>query len=178
MADDPISAALLRHEIGMAVHAVEVRLEAMDKATAVLSETVNRVPTALQIAISNVKSEQAEVITGINQQFNAIRELIQLQRANDIEARNKAERANEALLTKIESILNTTKDGLTDRVNANERRLSALDAANLAQRQGGTDSRANITMIIAAIGVIVALIFGVVGYHAGRGGQEARELAK
>ena len=162
----------------MSIRAIEVRLDAMDKATAVLSETVNRVPTALQVAINNVKSEQQEVVTGINQQISALRELIQLQRANDIEARNKAERANEALLTKIESILNATRDGLTDRVNANERRLSALDAANLAQRQGGTDSRANLTLIIAAVGVVMALIFGVVGYNAGRGGQEARELAK
>ena len=162
----------------MSVRAIEVRLDAMDKATAVLSETVNRVPTALQVAINNVKSEQQEVVTGLNQQLHALRELIQLQRANDIEARNKAERANEALLTKIESILNATRDGLTDRVNANERRLSALDAANLAQRQGGDDSRANLTMIISAIAVVVAVIFGMVGYNVGHGSQQTRELAK
>ena len=47
----------------------ETRLDGMDKAATVLSETVNRTPTAIQTAISNVREVYDERFAGIALQF-------------------------------------------------------------------------------------------------------------
>jgi hypothetical protein len=59
----------LLREISALQNLLEARLDGMDRATELLSATVNRTPTVIQTEISHVREVIDEKFTGVNQRF-------------------------------------------------------------------------------------------------------------
>src|SRR5271163_46358 len=59
----------LLRELSTLRELIFTRLDAMDRATSLLSETVNRTPTVVQTEISHVRELTGERFTAIDQQF-------------------------------------------------------------------------------------------------------------
>jgi chromosome segregation ATPase len=78
----------VREYVDGQIRTLETRLDAMDKATEVLHETVTRTPTEIQLAIGHLRELAFE-------RMNAISREIDLMLAASKEAINKAEAANE-----------------------------------------------------------------------------------
>lgn len=66
-----LTTAQLRQELGALREIIESRLDGMDRATELLSETVNRTPTVIQTEISHVRELDSERFSGVSQRFQA-----------------------------------------------------------------------------------------------------------
>jgi hypothetical protein len=60
----------LLREMGALRELLESRLDAMDRAATVLSETVNRTPTAIQTAVANMEAVYTERFAGVQSKFD------------------------------------------------------------------------------------------------------------
>lgn len=105
MKDDP-SIRHFDNVMDARFHAVDVRFAAIDKATNVLSATVNRVPTDLQTAISAVESKMNALDGKFQVGIEALKDAAKERRQSDQEAMMKSDR-----------VLVETKEGLGARIN-------------------------------------------------------------
>lgn len=158
---------VVRHEIAMAVSAIDTRFGGIDKATEVLSATVNRVPTDLQTGIENLKDLNKEIVSGLSKQIEAVREAAKAMHENDSGAIAKSDVNFKALLDKQETLHTQTKDSLTSRMNALEIRVTSLDVTGSTRKESWNDSRSNTMVMVAIIGLIFSVIVGFVGFNLG-----------
>jgi hypothetical protein len=160
---------------------LETRLNAMDKASEVLSENVNRVPTLLDRQIAQIKELFGEKFEGVEKQFTerdvrtdqdklaattavnaalqAQKEAAAAQNIANAAAINKSEAGFTKEIDGLKLLINATRDALaaqfadlTARVNRGE----AMQAGSVNMR---TEQRLN-------IGAVVGLIMGAVGVAA------------
>jgi hypothetical protein len=66
-----LTTAQLRQELGALREIIESRLDAMDRATELLSDTVNRTPTVIQTEISHLRELDNERFSGVTQRFSS-----------------------------------------------------------------------------------------------------------
>lgn len=174
-----LTTAQLRRELSSLRELVEARLDGMDRATRLLDETVNRTPTAIQIAIDHLKELHDEKFASISLQFEA--------RDDKVEAISRTQSAaleaalaaadkltalqNEANQTALEKLETTTQkqfDQLTVTVNA---RYEVLDTriGEMKERidrgegsQAGaagfrTERRLDVGQLVAVVATLLAL---------------------
>jgi hypothetical protein len=178
---DPTSAtqeALLRAGISERdyvkgeIRILEQRLNGMDRATELLSATVNRTPTIIQSEIAHLRERMDIQVDGIQRQFveaNSSRERQSLDSraaldaafAAQKEAAAKAERSTAETIGTNADLFRASVGGLEVQLNDLKERVVKLEAT----RQGG---RETLTGVYAAIGALatVLTIVGIILFNA------------
>jgi cation transport regulator ChaB len=169
------------------ISVLEQRLNAMDTATKLLNETVNRTPTQIQSEISHVREIMGTELASVQTQFRerdtrqereskdnkvavdaafaAQKEAAAKQDDSNQKAIDKSERAtNEALKTQGELFRSTT-DGLKEQVNRLE-----LTVGGIQSTKQGTSEAVKALYAFAAFVLVLLLIGGAVAaFSAARG---------
>lgn len=136
------------------------RLSGIDRATELLSNTVNRVPTETQQAIGNLQAVQDERFSSIATQFQerdtrqereardnkvavdaafaAQKEAAAKQDESNAKAIDKSEAATTETINKLGELFKTSTDALIDKVDDLKARVQAIESNKL----GGNETRA------------------------------------
>jgi cation transport regulator ChaB len=172
------------------VRAIEARLDAIDKATSLLSETVNRVPTEVTKEVMHSRALNDEMFHSVQVQFKERDERSEREsRDNKVavdaafaaqkEAAAKQDEANQKSIDKSEAgtaeainklaqLFETTLGGLRGTLDDVKLRVGSMEAVIANGHFNRSDSRASNANVIAIIGVIVtALLVGaaLIGLH-------------
>jgi hypothetical protein len=163
------------------------RLDGMDTATAVLSETVNRTPTVIQTEIAHVRELADERFTGIDKQFAerdvrteqaakaskealdaallAAKELVSQQNEANAAAADKAEQSTIKQIDQIGIRIDTMQKALDDRLTELKERIdrgegsASGSASSRAEKRLDTGQLLTVLLvIIAAAAVVVAIV--------------------
>jgi cation transport regulator ChaB len=148
------------------------RLSGMDRATLVLEETVNRVPTALQEGLGHLQAVMDERFASIETQFKerdtrseresrdnkvavdaafaAQKEAASEQNKSNTLAIDKSEKATAETIDKLAELVGTQILALADKVDDLKDRVARAEAS----KQGGRDSTAG---LYALVGTLVAV---------------------
>jgi hypothetical protein len=159
----------LLRELAALRELVFTRIDGMDRATALLSETVNRTPTVIQTEITHVRELVEERFNGITRQFT------ERDTRTDQAAKASGEALSAALLSAKELVAqqnnaNTkqaekTEQNFTKQIDAQAARIDELKE-RLDRGEGGTagistqrnDSRLNFNTFLTAIFAIATVI--------------------
>ncbi|HXJ26379.1 MAG TPA: hypothetical protein VNH17_11790 [Streptosporangiaceae bacterium] len=164
-----LTTAQLLRELGALRELIEARLNGMDRATALLSETVNRTPTVIQTEISHVRELIDERFGGIDKQF-AERDVRTEQAAKAskealdaalLSAKELVSQQNDSNTTKAEKTeQNFTKqiDNALDRISEIKERLDRGEGSTSGAAGIRTDQRLNLSTVIAAVATLVAVL--------------------
>ena len=159
----------LRRELAGLREIIEARLDAMDVATRLLSETVNRTPTEIQSEIAHLRELSWERFDSISLQFAARDQQVEAIARTQAEALRAAlESANKlseahteaAVLAnqKTEASFGEQIKALGDKIEVNTRQLDKGEGAGAGELSARTERRLDIGQVIAAIAVLVAIV--------------------
>jgi chromosome segregation ATPase len=174
------SLAAERDYVDGQIAVLEERLNAMDKATGLLSETVNRVPTDVQKEVTHLRELDEEKFASIQTQFDerdvrqeresrdntvkvdaafaAAKEAATKQDEANQKAIDKAEQQTADTIEKLSELFKTTTDALADKIDDLKARVSDREGrvrgAGQAQEHQGS-SNAN---LIASGAVVVSVL--------------------
>jgi hypothetical protein len=151
----------------------ETRLEGMDKATELLSDTVNRTPTAIQTAISNVREVYDERFKSIEKQFTerdirteqAARSSKEALDAALLSAKELVAQQNDANTTKAEKTeQNFTKqiDNALDRISEIKERIDRGEGSSSGKAAQDDVSARTLSMRLVMIGVAISVVVIIV----------------
>ena len=162
-----LTTAQLLREMGALRELVFTRFDAMDKATALLSETVNRTPTVIQTEISHLRELDEVKFASIGQQF----------RERDIRTEQAAKAGKEALdaallaakeLVTQQNEANRgeagkTEQNFTKQIDAQAARIDELKE-RIDRGEGSmsgaagfrSEQRLNVSQVVAVIAVLIA----------------------
>ena len=166
------------------VRVLEERLHGMDKATSLLSETVNRVPTDMQVAIGNLKELHNERFSSIETQFAerdtrqeresrdnkvavdaafaAQKEAASEQNKSNTLAIDKSERQQVDAIAKQADLNKSKTDAIDTQVNDLKERLTVLETARRTENTGTDQKRLDLGVLISVAAVFVAIISVIV----------------
>jgi hypothetical protein len=169
----------LRRDVSALREILQARLDGMDRAAVVLSETVNRTPTAIQTAISHLKElhderfrstslESDERFKSVALQFKERDERSsQLAKTQDEAlkaALQSAEKLNEAqgsankeANVKTEITFAQQLKAVTDKIEVINGRLDRGDGTASGREDFRTERRLDLGQVIAVVAVIVAI---------------------
>jgi cation transport regulator ChaB len=174
---------------------IEERLSGMDRATELLSSTVNRVPTDVDKQINHLRGLIDERFHSIETQFKerdtrseresrdnkvavdaafaAQKEAASEQNKSNTLAIDKSERATTETINKLAELFKTSTDGLVDKIDDIKLRIGAVEATMTGVISRGTgstdaktDSRAWIAIGVSVLFLIVAVAAAVAAYAA------------
>ena len=152
------------------------RLRGIDKATELLSATVNRVPTDLQKAVADLKELMNERDRRIQDQFEAIRRLresesalnqtaLQAALATSKEATavsaaslDRTIEKNAQLATQAVASVEARVTQLSDSVIVSQKSIAEILASRQAVVEQKTDTRGGAGMIFGIVGAVVGLL--------------------
>jgi hypothetical protein len=181
-----LTTAQLRQEVGTLREILEARLDAMDKATSLLSESVNRTPTEIQKQIKNLRELQNQKFLGIELQFTerdvrtdqaskaakealdaallAAKELVTAQNEANTAAAAKTESSFTKQIDQTATIILTLEKAIDSRINELKERLDRGEGSNIgiiqnqSERQTKNSFNVSITMMVLyAIALIISL---------------------
>ncbi len=168
---------------------LETRLEGMDRATAILAENVNRVPTVLDREISRLTVLTDEKFIGVQRQFSdkallasagetaaatavaaalqAQKEAAAAQNAANAASITKSEVATNKQIADLQSLIAAKTSALDDKLVTIADRLTRIEGnmSGIASRR--TESRLDTGTVLGAISLIVVglgVVLGVVSY--------------
>ena len=184
-----------RDYVDGAIHVIEERLRSMDVATRLLNETVNRVPTDLEKAITQVTaitSEQFssvnkvmdEKFAGVDRQFAASDKAVSAAFQAQEKQATASEVANQKAIDKSEKATNEAalkdreanaigRKAQDDKIDDLKDRVTRGESMKAGGAEATTVRQQNQAAVIAAVGVGIALILAtitIVGFVIG-GGQ-------
>jgi hypothetical protein len=134
------------------------RLDAMDKATVLLSETVNRTPTIVQTEISHVRELVDEQFRNVQGQFTERDTRMTLASKAAQEALDAALAAAAKAAEKTEQNFTKQIDNALDRIGEIKERIDRGEGSAAGGETAGSNTRLNINALIAAAAVVVALV--------------------
>jgi len=162
------------------VRVIEERLHAMDRATALLSETVNRVPTDMQVAIRNLQDQHGERFDSIALQFKerdtrqeresrdnkvAVDAAFAAQKEAASEAKkssdlaiDKSERATAEKQEKLADLFKSKTDSLDVQIADIKDRLTVIETATRTNDQSRDTQRSDYGLLISMAAVFVSII--------------------
>lgn len=147
------------------VTALTTRMDANDRAVALLQAFADRQPT-----IAEVVAKFEERFVGIEERFRERDKRFDLRSADDkasinaaLVAQKEAIAKSEAAFTKqidsLEHLLNVTGDTLTANINDNRSRVTAIESRSQAYSSGFGFIATGIGIVGAIVGAIVAIFF-------------------
>jgi hypothetical protein len=159
---------------------LQERLRGIDRATEVLDESVNRMPTALQEAIQHLRELDEEKFRSVSLQF-AERDLRSERESRDnkvavdaafaaqkeaaaqaeisnAKAIDKSEAATSETIAKLNELFESNSRALTDKIDDVKLRLTQIESLAIGGRQAVSDRQSGITSSSAMWGVIIALL--------------------
>lgn len=159
---------------------VQERINGIDRATVLLSELHNRVPSESQVAISHLKSitderfisistqfkerdvrqerESRDNKTAVEAAFSAQKESANKQEATFAKSIDKSEAATATTISKLQDLTATQFHALADKIDDNKERIVAIEGINLGNKAGVVETRSSGTYAIAIVGGIVGMI--------------------
>jgi hypothetical protein len=170
---------------------IVARLDAMDKATELLSDTVNRVPTDMQLVVGHLRELHDEEFRSVSLQFAerdkrseresrdnkvavdaafaAQKEAASKQDEANQKAIDKSEKATAETITKLAELVETRIGGLVIQIDDVKARVGAIVAGSSGAQGQRTETRLNTGQMIAglsAVFVAVAIIVSVlIAFH-------------
>jgi hypothetical protein len=175
-----LTTAQLLRELGALRELLFTRLDAMDKATTVLAETVNRTPTAIQTAVANLRDVYDERFKSVEQQFlerdvrteqaatasaSALAAALQAAKEAVFEQAQAAARAAEktelSFTKQIDQIglqITTVAESVSDRIGELKERIDRNEGQNLGTAVTETSTRLNVGTIISIVAVVLVLV--------------------
>ena len=173
-----LTTAQLLRELGALRELIETRLDGMDRATALLSETVNRTPTVIQTEISHVRELTDERFAGIGKQFTerdvrteqaakaakealdaallAAKELVSQQNEANAAAADKAEQSTIKQIDQIGIRIDTMQKALDDRLTELKERIDRGEGGAAGAAGHRTEQRLNLSQVVAVAAVLIA----------------------
>lgn len=183
----------MRDYVDGQIEVIKTRLNAIDKATQLLNETVNRVPTALQEAITHLRELDEEKFASVAQQFNerdtrseresrdnkvavdaafaAQKEAAAKQDESNAKAIDKSEAATTETINKLGELFSSSNKALSDKIDDLKARVGSIEANRQGGREVESDRNAGLTansavlyLIIAVVGIIVTIAVATHGF--------------
>lgn len=162
-----LTTAQLLRELGALRELVFTRLDGMDKATALLSETVNRTPTVIQTEISHVRELVDGRFASVALQFTerdtragqaaaaaAAALSAALQAAKElVTQQNEANRGEAA---KTEQAFTKQIDGQASRIDELKERIDRGEGSTSGAAGTRSEQRLNVSQLVAVAAVLVA----------------------
>lgn len=170
----------LRRDVSALREILQARLDGMDRATVVLSETVNRTPTAIQTAISHLKELHDERFSSVAKQFEerdvrtgqaadaagsalsaalqAAKEAVFEQSQAAAAAAAKAELSFTKQVDQIGLRLDTMQKGLEDRIGELKERMDRGEGGASGVAAGRSERRLDAGMMTGVIGVVLTVV--------------------
>jgi hypothetical protein len=181
----------LRRDVSALREILQARLDGMDRATVVLSETVNRTPTAIQIAVDHLKELHDERFASVDQRFDerdvrtdqaakaskealdaallAAKELVSQQNEANAAAADKAEQSTIKQIDQIGIRIDTMQKALDDRLTELKERIDRGEGSGSGARAEREDAASVVRVTQAAtnqrlvlMGVIISVVVIVV----------------
>jgi len=164
-----LTTAQLLRELGALRELLETRLDAMDLATSLLSETVNRTPTVIQTEIAHLRELDAEKFAGITLQFaerdvrteqaaKAGKEALDAALLSAKELVAQQNEANRGEAAKTEQNFTKQIDAQAARIDELKERIDRGEGSTQGSAVSRTERRLDIGQVIAVISVIVAVL--------------------
>jgi DNA anti-recombination protein RmuC len=169
----------LRRDVSALREILQARLDGMDRATIVLSETVNRTPTAIQLAVGHLQELHDEKFQGIALQFSerdtrteqaakaskealdaallAAKELVSQQNEANAAAADKAEQSTIKQIDQIGIRIDTMQKALDDRLTELKERIDRGEGTTAGTATYRSERRLDMGQVIAVVAVIVAV---------------------
>jgi hypothetical protein len=181
----------LRRDVSALREIIQARLDGNDRATVVLSETVNRTPTAIQIAVDHLKELHDERFASVDQRFDerdvrtdqaakaskealdaallAAKELVSQQNEANAAAADKAEQSTIKQIDQIGIRIDTMQKALDDRLTELKERIDRGEGSGSGARAEREDAASVVRVTQAAtnqrlvlMGVIISVVVIVV----------------
>jgi hypothetical protein len=160
------------------------RIDDIDRATEVLNEQVNRVPTDVQQAVGHLKELVDEKFASVAKQFlerdtrseresrdnkvavdaafAAQKEAASEQNKSNTLAIDKSEKATAETLAKQADLFKSTTDAQLGQITDLKERLSRIESALTGRSQQKDDARKDSTLTLAVVGLIATLVLVVI----------------
>lgn len=170
----------LRRDVSALREILQARLDGMDRATVVLSETVNRTPTAIQTAISHLKELHDERFHSVELQFSerdvrteqastaagaALSAALQAAKEavfeNSQAAAKAAEKVEQSFTKQIDQIglrIDTVAQGFDARLTELKERIDRGEGSTTGEQHRRSEQRLDIGQVVAVVAVIVAIL--------------------
>jgi hypothetical protein len=164
------------------------RLRAIDRATELLSDTVNRVPNETQKEVAHLRELQQERFASIELQFRerdtraeresrdnrvavdaafaAQKEAAAKQDENNQKSIDKSEAATAEAIGKLGELVQTNVNGLSGKIDDLKDRVGKIESIKL----GATENRTGLYAAIGMVATIILLGIAIVGFIAAKGG--------
>lgn len=169
----------LRRDVSALREILQARLDGMDRAAIVLSETVNRTPTAIQLAVSHLQELHEEKFNSIALQFaerdvrtnqaatasaqalaaalQAAKEAVFEQAQAAAKAAEKTELSFSKQIDQIQLQITTVAEGLGDKIDDLKGRIDRGEGSTSGASGVRTERRLDIGAILAAFAILVSL---------------------
>jgi len=155
---------------------LESRMDASDRATVLLAESVNRIPTVLDREVARLTQNIELSLKGINDRFNetdkrfdavivSLKEAAQAQHNADTTAIGKSEAGMARQVSALEALISAMRESWTTQMTAMASRLDKGEAATTGVRENRTEARQSIVAMTAIGGLVFAIISGLVGFN-------------
>jgi vacuolar-type H+-ATPase subunit I/STV1 len=164
-----LTTAQLLRELAALRELLEARLDGMDRATELLSATVNRTPTVIQTEISHVREVIDEKFASVDQRFAERDVRFTQQNEANAEALKAAltaarelgelqTRANALANAKTEESVSQQLKSLAEKIDVNTQRIDRGEGSDVGAAGQRTDQRLNMSQVIAAIATLAAVL--------------------
>ena len=169
---------------------LEARLDGYDRATKLLEDNVNRVPTLLDREIAQTSALSAEKFAGIDQRFkdlgartdqdkaasttavnaalSAQKEAAAAQEVSNETAINKSEAGFTKEIDGLKTLMGTNKDSTNIQINDLIARLNRSETATATTHDVRTDDRLNTGSIVGLVGGAVGILSLLLAFFNGR----------
>jgi hypothetical protein len=177
----------LRRDVSALREILQARLDGMDRATVVLSDSVNRTPTAIQTAISHLRELHDERFSSIALQFaerdvrteqaatasasalaaalQAAKEAVFEQAQAAAKAAEKTELSFSKQIDQTQLQITTVAEGLGDKIDDLKGRLDRGEGSEKGAAVQRTEQRLNVNTIIAALALLVSAVILYAAFH-------------
>jgi chromosome segregation ATPase len=164
------------------------RLDGIDKATEVLNETVNRVPTALTEGLGHLQAVMDERFTSIREQFRerdirseresrdnkvavdaafaAQKEAASEQNKSNTLAISKSETATTETINKLAELVGTQIKAMGDKLDDLKERVGRMESVKAGAAERRNEGRASLSSTTAGIGAAVAVLLVALAIYA------------
>jgi len=164
-----LTTAQLLRELGTLRELLETRLDGMDRATELLSATVNRTPTVIQTEIAHVREVIDEKFVAVEQRFAERDVRFTQQNEANAEALKAAltaarelgelqTRANALANAKTEESVSQQLKSLAEKIDVNTQRIDRGEGSDSGAAGSRTEQRLNVSQVIAALAVAAAVV--------------------